>query len=137
MSTYGPKYREIKVGSHGVTIVADMERKIVWVAATVGGKCCEALGMRYGPIRDQFGRIVEGSADMWRPAFWRTDMVRMYDYRPWWDWLGFIVGRVERGYILEGSTIRYQKHDEHGPDVKADILAIEVLQYLNDTYRNG
>lgn len=130
-------YREIKVGSHGVTIVADMERKIVWVAATVGGRCREALGIRYGPIRDQHGRIVEGTPDMWRPAFWRYDFVRLHEYRPWWDWLGFIVARVERGYLNEGSTARYQKQDEHGPDVKAHIMAVEVTQYLAETYRNG
>ena len=94
------------------------------------------MGIRYGPIRNQYGEIVEGTPDMWRPAFWRYDMGR-YDFRPRWAWLGFIVGRVERGYLNEGSTARYQKHDEHGPDVKAHIMAIEVLQYLAETYRNG
>lgn len=135
------RYREIRAGSTGVTIIVDHEREIVWVAATMAGECRSALGMRYGRIRDDFGKTLP-SPKRWRPASWRcgarlewTDHGRYF--HNWWTWLGFIVNEVTMGYISSGSSLRYTRHQLHGPDRKASLLARAVREYLNDLYRNG
>ena len=134
------RYREIRRGSYGVTIV--VAGAYVWIAASIGGKVKSALGMRHGRLLEPFShRPVEDSPERWRPAFWRvrTKAPPFYgDYiHNWWDWLGHIVNQVQLGYLRSGTSLKYPDHDEHSPEFKARLLAEEIGKHLDATYRNG
>lgn len=137
-------YRTLNKGIHGITIIVDAKRDVVWVAASVGGTVRSALGLRFGHFFDPLANEeLAHTARMWRPAFWHPRARGCWpgDYgefiHTWWDWLGYIVNEVTQGHIRSGSSVRYSNHQKHTAAFKARLLAEKLEDYLEATYRNG
>lgn len=114
-------YREIRKGGIGVTIVTGRDR--VWVAATNGGRCASAEGLRHGMLTNRVAGLV--SPRPWRPVF-----AAPYTWpgasAMGWTWLKVLV------------NAQLQATPAHWPSAwVARRLAERIRRHLEAIYRNG